>query len=144
MISKGVSDDIFQRLDGVSLSRVLCKNCWPSNRFSQHDRDRIVREFLSEGLNAKEVAHHYGLSGAQVLYQWLGRYIEETQIMRKTKELTDEEFKAMTPQEQLQELKRLKKALELEKIRSEAYNHMIELAEQQFNIPIRKKSGTKQ
>ena len=31
-----------------------------------------------------------------------------------------------------------------EKIRSEAYNHMIELAEQQFNIPIRKKSGTKQ
>ena len=114
------------------------------NRFSQHERDRIVREFLSEGLNSKEVAHHYGLSGAQVLYQWVGRYIEETQIMRKTKELTDEEFKAMTPQEQLQELKRLKKALELEKIRSEAYDHMIELAEQQFNIPIRKKSGTKQ
>lgn len=59
--------------------------------------------------------------------------------MRKTKDLTDEEFRAMTPQEQFQELKRLKKALELEKIRSEAYNHMIELAEQQFNIPIRKK-----
>ena len=36
-------------------------------RFSQQDRDRIVREFLSEGLNAKEVASHYGLSGAQVL-----------------------------------------------------------------------------
>lgn len=64
--------------------------------------------------------------------------------MRKTKDLTDEEFRAMTPQEQFQELKRLKKALELEKIRSEAYNHMIELAEQQFNIPIRKKTGTKQ
>ena len=29
-------------------------------RFSQQDRDRIVREFLSEGLNAKEVASHYG------------------------------------------------------------------------------------
>ncbi len=68
----------------------------------------------------------------------------ETQIMHKTKDLTDEEFKAMTPQEQLKEFKRLKKALELEKIRSEAYNHMIDLAEQQFNIPIRKKSGTKQ
>ena len=114
------------------------------NRFSQHDRDRIVREFLSEGLNAKEVASHHGLSGAQVLYQWVGHYIEESQIMRKTKDFTDEEFKAMTPQEQFQELKRLKKALELEKIRSEAYNHMIDLAEQQFNIPIRKKSGTKQ
>ena len=113
-------------------------------RFSQQDRDRIVREFLSEGHNAKEVASHHGLSGAQVLYQWVGHYIEETQIMRKTKDFTDEEFKAMTPQEQFQELKRLKKALELEKIRTEAYNHMIDLAEQQFNIPIRKKSGTKQ
>ena len=113
-------------------------------RFTAEDRNRIVREFLSEGLNAKEVANQYHLSSAQVLYQWVGHYIEETQIMRKTKDFTDEEFKAMTVQEQLQEFKRLKKALELEKIRSEAYNHMIDLAEQQFNIPIRKKSGTKQ
>ena len=37
-------------------------------RFSQEDRDQTVREFLSEGLNAKEIADHYGLSGAQVLY----------------------------------------------------------------------------
>ena len=77
------------------------------NRFSQHDRDRIVREFLSEGLNAKEVAFQYHLSSAQLLYQWVGHYIEESQIMRKTKDFTDEEFKAMTPQEQLMELKRL-------------------------------------
>ena len=41
-------------------------------------------------------------------------------------------------------VKRLKKALDLEKMRSAGYSHMIELAEQQFNIPIRKKSGTKQ
>ena len=70
--------------------------------------DPAYREYC---LNAKEVASHYGLSGAQVLYQWVGHYIEETQIMRKTKDFTDEEFKAMTPQEQFQELKRLKKAL---------------------------------
>ena len=46
--------------------------------------------------------------------------------------------------EALKEIKRLKKALDLEKMRSAGYSHMIELAEQQFNIPIRKKSGTKQ
>ena len=46
--------------------------------------------------------------------------------------------------EALKEIKRLKKALDLEKMRSAGYPHMIELAEQQFNIPIRKKSGTKQ
>ena len=64
--------------------------------------------------------------------------------MRRAKDLTEEEFNAMTSKEKLQELKRLKKALELEKIRSEAYNHMIDLAEQQFNIPIRKRSDPKQ
>ncbi len=64
--------------------------------------------------------------------------------MRQSHDGMDDEFKAMSPQEQLRELKRLKRALELEKIRSEAFKHMIEVAEQQFNIPIRKKSGTKQ
>jgi hypothetical protein len=34
--------------------------------------------------------------------------------------------------------------LELEKLRSHAYSTMIDLAEQTFNIPVRKKSGTKQ
>ena len=41
------------------------------------------------------------------------------------------------------EIKRLKKALELEKMRSAGYLHMIEIAEEQLNIPIRKKSGTR-
>lgn len=51
-------------------------------------------------------------------------------------------------EERLKELeaenKRLQKALELEKLRSKAYNTMIDVAEQTFNIPVRKKSGTKQ
>lgn len=39
---------------------------------------------------------------------------------------------------------RLEKALELEKLRAKAYDTMINVAEETFNIPIRKKSGTKQ
>lgn len=40
--------------------------------------------------------------------------------MRRAKDLTEEEFNAMPPKEKLQELKRLKKTLEMEKIRSKA------------------------
>ena len=51
------------------------------------------------------------------------------------------------PEEELKALraenKRLEKALELEKLRAMAYDTMITVAEQTFNIPIRKKSGTK-
>ena len=42
------------------------------------------------------------------------------------------------------ENKRLKEALELEKLRSRAFDTMIDVAEKNFNIPIRKKAGTKQ
>ena len=55
--------------------REYCAITGLKTRFSQQDRERIVREFLSEGLNVKEVAIHYGLSGPQVLYQWVGHYI---------------------------------------------------------------------
>ena len=51
-------------------------------------------------------------------------------------------------EERLKELEaenhRLEKALELEKLRAKAYDTMINVAEETFNIPIRKKSGTKQ
>ena len=53
-----------------------------------------------------------------------------------------------SPEERIKELeaenRRLEKALELERLRARAYDTMINLAEKTFNIPIRKKSGTKQ
>lgn len=52
------------------------------------------------------------------------------------------------PEERIRELeaenRRLNKALDLEKLRSEAFSTMIDLAEKAFNIPVRKKSGTRQ
>ena len=47
-------------------------------------------------------------------------------------------------EEQSQRIKELEKALEYEKLRSLAYSTMIDIAEKEFNIPIRKKPGTKQ
>ena len=44
----------------------------------------------------------------------------------------------------LGQLKELEKALEYEKLRSLAYSTMIDIAEKEFNIPIRKKPGAKQ
>lgn len=113
-------------------------------RFSNEDRIEIVREFLEGKLEAKQIAERCQLSSVQVLYQWVGRYIDDSRTFNETDALKDNQFKTLSPDEQLRELKKLRKALELEKLRSEGYRHMIELAEKQFNIPIRKKSGTKQ
>ena len=42
------------------------------------------------------------------------------------------------------EIEQLKYQLEYEKLKSEAFNTMIDIAEQEFKIPIRKKYGAKQ
>lgn len=42
------------------------------------------------------------------------------------------------------EVARLRKALKEESMRAELYNEIINVAEEQFKIPIRKKAGTKQ
>ena len=79
----------------------------------------------------------------------MDKYVNEKELVSLPAESENSEAMAKkTPEERLQELeaenKRLQKALELEKLRSKAYDTMINLAEETFNIPIRKKSGTKQ
>ena len=74
-------------------------------------------------------------------------YEQELVSLHEETNLSDPMAK-QSPEDRVKELeaenKRLQKALELEKLRSKAYDTMIDVAEETFNIPIRKKSGTKQ
>ena len=92
------------------------------------------------------------MSGPVVLYGWLDKYLNQkeclslepetdntTDMAKKTKQQLEEDLKKAR-----EENKRLKEALELEKLRSRAFDTMIDVAEKNFNIPIRKKAGTKQ
>lgn len=112
----------------------------------------IVREYIETGLPASEIVTKYGLSTPMVLYAWVDKYLSRkeclslepetdnpTDMAKKTKQQLEDELKKAK-----EENKRLKEALELEKLRSRAFDTMIDVAEKNFNIPIRKKAGTKQ
>ena len=62
-------------------------------------------------------------------------------------EPNEEDMSAKSKDDQIRELKaqlkQAQKEAELEKLRAKAYDTMIRVAEETFNIPIRKKSGTK-
>ena len=107
------------------------------------ERAEAVRQLLEKEQTVEQIVSRFNLSSVQVVYGWIGRYIEES-LLSDTSQKPEVDSKELTLSEALKEIKRLKKALDLEKMRSAGYSHMIELAEQQFNIPIRKKSGTKQ
>lgn len=59
--------------------------------------------------------------------------------VKKKKDVSAEDYDALRA-----EITRLKKELRYEKMRSEALDTMIDVAEEMFNIPVRKKAGTKQ
>ena len=87
----------------------------------------------------------YHISSRQVLFNWMDKYVNERELVSLPE--NEEDMAKRTPEERIYELEaenqRLSKALKLEKLRSEAYSTMIDLAEKTFNIPVRKKSGTK-
>ena len=115
--------------------------------FTDEDRIQIVREYLESGVAAEKIIKKYHISSRSVLFSWMDKFLNGKDSLPLQQEPVDDDM-AKTKDERLKEkdaeIKRLRKALELEKLRSHAYSTMIDLAEQTFNIPVRKKSGTKQ
>lgn len=77
----------------------------------------------------------------------MDKYLHEESLSLSENQIEDS-MANKNPEDRIKELeaenKQLMNALKLEKLRSKAYDTMITLAETTFNIPIRKKSGTKQ
>ena len=117
-------------------------------RHTDDDRIMIVREYMESGLPAEEIIKKYYISSRTVLFSWMDKFLNEKDLLSLPPEDQNRDDMAKTTNEQLKEkdaeIKRLRKALELEKLRSKAFSTMIDLAEETFNIPVRKKSGTKQ
>ena len=128
--------------------------CWdhktvevPYYRYSDEEKIKIVSEHV-QGMCAQEIIEKYHLSSKQVLFNWMDKYINVQKSVSLPEQQPSETMLKKSPEERIKELEaensRLEKALELEKLRSKAYDTMINVAEKTFNIPIRKKSGTKQ
>ena len=116
--------------------------------FTDEDRMSIVSDYIQGLMSSKEIVQKYGLSSRQVLLSWVDKFAKDEDLVSLPAKQTSDDMANQSLEDRLKELeaenKRLQRALELEKLRSKAYNTMIDVAEQTFNIPVRKKSGTKQ
>ena len=116
-------------------------------RYDDDEKVPIVIEFLTGETTAEKMVEKYHICSVQTLYAWVGRYVSQENLLSLQSQ-TPEDMANRSKDDQIRELKAaLKKAqkeAELEKLRAKAYDKMIDLAEERFNIPIRKKSGTKQ
>lgn len=116
-------------------------------RYDELEKGPIIVEFLKGALNAEEFVEKYHICSVQTLYAWVGKFLTQQESVSLS-EQNDIDMARKSKDDQIKELKEeLKKAqkeAEMQKLRATAYDKMIDLAEKTFNIPIRKKSGTKQ
>jgi len=116
--------------------------------------ERVIDLYFREGYSVRQIAQKIPVSKSGI-GRWIANFAEANPqlepIMKKrsTKpELhTEQEGRTDLPEDvqALQaEVASLKRQLRDEKMRADAYDMMIDLAEEVFKIPIRKKSGAEQ
>lgn len=98
----------------------------------------VVNEVLNGHLSKAEANRKFGLKGnSQILY-WIRKF--EAADSHSTKPM---DYDKLDKKDLIKRLKELERQLEDEQIRSFGYSKMIDIAEEQLKVPIRKKPDTK-
>jgi transposase-like protein len=117
-------------------------------------KTQIITEYLTQGAGFRKLAAKYGISRTTIC-KWVAIHqgIHNLRPTEKQKRYSTSSMnsspKKLSSQEQSvealqQKIAALEKQLEWEKLRSEALDTMIDIAEKDLNIPIRKKPGAQQ
>lgn len=104
---------------------------------------KVCQEYLSSNLSSSEVMSKYNIQGKNNIRRWIIKFGLEnpTNISMTKSEGTSKSKEELKLESRI---RKLEKALEHEKLRSLAFNTMIDVAEEELKINIRKKSGSKQ
>lgn len=142
-----VKDDIVLRTDPVTHEEYWSREKVTVYKAEEQDKVDAVLDILKGSVTPEEIRKKFGITSINSIYTWIGKYVSQEKSL-SLEESTDKDMAKKSKDDQIRELKaELKKArkeAEIEKLRAHAYDTMINLAEETFNIPIRKKSGTKQ
>lgn len=111
---------------------------------------KVAREYMESDLSQSEIRQKYNIKGKGCITDWVRKFglkpePKEKRINGFGRSSMKKEIEKTKVERALQKkVKELEKQLEYEKLRSEAFDTMINIAEMKFDIPIRKKRGTKQ
>jgi transposase len=98
----------------------------------------VVKEVLDGHLSKAEASRKYGLKWSSQILYWIRKFEAEDSRFPKPMD-----YDKLDKKELIKRLKELERKLEDEQIRSFGYSKMIDIAEEQLKVPIRKKPDTK-
>lgn len=128
---------------------------WRNNRlyFSDHEKKLIIEDYLSGSETKQSVYNRYTGYAAEngKITMWMrkfgieDKYVKNTNFesMKKPKndaEVGSDEFETIKLKNRIAQLE---KQLQTAEMKAIAFSTMVEVAEKEFNIPIRKKHNTK-
>ena len=118
--------------------------------YSEEMKLKVIEQVISGGISMSEASRRYNIGGKCTVSRWISNFIsqnyptdqiEQTGMVRR---LSEEEDPKGEIARLRSKIKQLEDQLEYEKLRSEAYETMIRIAEKEFKLPIKKKFGAKQ
>ena len=120
-------------------------------RYSEEFKLSVIRDYYSSGMSKYSCVRKYQLRSAATLLNWLRKYGNEKKVVSLQSESEEKDMANRSKEDYKDEnaqlkkrIRELEKALEFSRLETLARDVMIDKAEEYFDIPIRKKSGSKQ
>jgi transposase-like protein len=107
--------------------------------YSDSFKREVIREIKSGFISKAEARRKYDIPGRSTIIGWIRKFDGKTTDYRIIMDYKKSDKEAL-----IKRIKELERKLEDEQIRSEGLSKMIDIAEEQLKITIRKKSSTKQ
>ena len=107
--------------------------------YSESFKKEVIREITAGLLSKAEARRKYDIPGRSTIIGWIRKFDGKTTDYRRIMDYKKSDKEAL-----IKRIRELERKLEDEQIRSEGLSKMIDIAEEQLKITIRKKSATKQ
>lgn len=107
----------------------------------QKERHEVVAEYLEGGISLRGLSRKYGIGHATI-----HRWVKAHEVGAREEEGGGSSRRRRRPQAMLEmpkDVRRLERELYEERLRTKLLETMIEIAEREMGIPIRKKRGAK-
>lgn len=116
--------------------------------FTDQEKLQIVTEVMEGRITKEEARYKYDIPGNCSVLYWMRKFSGITNYRQQPIKEVILDVSNIERQKELEALKvqieMLKKQLSYEQLRADTFDTMITIAEQEFSINIRKKSGAKQ
>jgi transposase len=117
------------------------------NHYTDKFKLKVVKEYVETDISQEALKRKYGIGGNNCIPNWMRKFGMKTpneEQIKLQRIMSEEQGKTKREVELEAKVRELEKSLDYERLRTLALDTMIDVAERDLRITIRKKSGARQ